>query len=241
MAASPEEQLTLEDWLDGELGEIACSELRERLSGDPQLSAELARLQGERQTRSNFWQCCEPSTNELDVLASAIRRDCLKHQVAHERFRMFRNTAAIAATFAVVFGSGWMSRGRVLSDKLMADRVDRVMPVTTLADNTAGPAVTPRNWPVATVGNFSMPAGTPWPNESSLPGYPVDSTGLATRRPTYRLVLVDPLGTPIDSQEVDDVRDPQKLKARFAEFENRLQDAQHSVTTVNQFTPWPQR
>lgn len=229
MGALPDDQMKLEDWLDGELCEQDCDELRARLSRDPALAAELTRIQAERNARSSFWACCEPSGEQIDQLANLVRRDCLKHQVFQQRMHLFRNGVAVAATFALVFASGWMSRSRMVDPQGAANANN-----AGLAQNFA-PSMLP-----STPVDYSVPAVNPWQQQESQP-YPTDSHGRSTLRPTYHLVLYSPTGVALQSSEFDDIRDSRKTSKAFSDLQDRLTNAQRSDTAVvNQyFQPHP--
>jgi anti-sigma factor RsiW len=64
----------LETYLDGEMSVEESAELRDRVSGSPELAGALEMLRAERATRAQAWPSFEPSLLEIDRLADRLER-----------------------------------------------------------------------------------------------------------------------------------------------------------------------
>jgi hypothetical protein len=200
---------TLETWLDGELTDEQAEALRRRLSGEPQLAQALDRLRGDRQTRSRVWQAMEPADGEVEALVANVRRAVRKEELVTSRLRVMSRFAAVAASIAIVFMIGWVSRDRI--------RVN---------DPTAAPTQVARG----DQPNPRIAILTPTPGNPSNPSNPggggmrsVGAGGQPLNPPvsgaTFKVAILDPFNNVIGLKELEGVKDAQELAKQFAEFQ----------------------
>jgi hypothetical protein len=198
----------LELWLDGELPEDQSEALRQRLSAEPALAQALDALRGERQIRARVWQALEPGDTDVESLVSSVRRSVMKEEVWASRLRTLRNVSGIAASIAIVFLAGWISRGRLSVGGEAPDNLTGILQASnaTSAGRAAlfGPPID------NSVGLVSTPSVMPvW-----VP--PVRATG------RFQVQVLDPAGNTIFVQQLDQLNDP----TQFTEELGRRQGVQ---------------
>ncbi len=222
MSVSEQDLELLETWLDGELPEEQSELLRRRLSAEPELSQAMDHLRSERATRTQIWHDLEPSDTQAESLVAEIRRAIVKHEVWAVRFRTLRSVSGIAASIAIVFLAGWMSRSRL-----------QVGPTSTAA-LTNSTQVANNNVPISnnTNPNIAVPVpGNPSNVFVSAPSNPAnvmvnarpEANGLSRLRPTYKVLVLDPFGRLLHTQELDKLEDAQKFTEELGRWQMRQQ------------------
>src|SRR5262245_53586006 len=103
----------MEALLDGELPEEQASALRQRMSTEPALAGVMDRLRSDRQLRAKLWQTLEPTAHDSDALINNVRIAVRKDELWGRRVRVLRSVSGIAASLALVFTAGWISRGKL--------------------------------------------------------------------------------------------------------------------------------
>jgi hypothetical protein len=197
MSISENELETLELWLDGELPEDQTEALRRRLSAEPQLAEALDRLRGDRQLRTRAWQSLEPGDGEVETLVTSVRRSVRKEELLTNRLRILSRVAGLAASLAIVFTIGWVSRERIhvgsADQTTVAQSLD---PSTLVPPSSAG------------IGSASIVYDPQVPPPSM-------------RLPGYRLALVDPRNRVIGMKEFRSAQDVQSFLDQMAQFQRQ--------------------
>jgi len=206
---SEQDQQLLEQWLDAELSEEQSQLLRRRLAAEPQLAQELDRLRSQRELRARFWQEIEPSDLEVQMLIDNVRRSVRREQVWATGLRTLRRVSAIAASIAIVFMAGWMSRGKL-----------QLGPV-----NAADPHAPPQLvWASNPTAINSSPIGLLPPN-NSIGIIPAAAPTLAVRAPRqaggYQLYIVDAAGRIVHTMPLDQMPDPRQFTSELTRWQQR--------------------
>jgi hypothetical protein len=202
----------MEQWLDGELTEPQAEALRQRIAGEPQLAQVLDRLRGDRKMRAEIFAVLEPTHHDVDAMINNVRRAVRKEEVWAWRVRMLRQVSGVAAAIAMVFTAGWISRSKL-----------HVGPITEPI-KLSSPAIlvyvpTPSATPV-------QPAAPDNTGTAAFTAFPRGRDGFSTMRPTYKIVLADPMNRAIAAKDLEDigsVEDVQRVWTEFVSFVNHRQ------------------
>lgn len=96
----------LETYLDGGLDASAAAGLKARIEAEPELAAELERLQSDRNTRLQLWQSFEAAEGSSDrIYAAVVAREV--RRAWYMRLLDHRDQFAAAAACIAVFLIGW--------------------------------------------------------------------------------------------------------------------------------------
>jgi anti-sigma factor RsiW len=100
----------LESYLDGELSAAELAALQQRLGGDTELSAALARLSSEYTVRQAVWSALEGTNAETERVTRGVKR-AVRHVGFWERSGNALRVGAAVAACLVCFVAGWVGRG----------------------------------------------------------------------------------------------------------------------------------
>jgi len=228
MAVSENDLEILEVWLDGELSEEQVEALRRRVSVEPELSETLDRLRSDRQMRAGIFQALEPQGAEVETLVANVRRGVRKEELINGRLRTLRNVGAIAASIAVVFMAGWLSRTRLdigapNSGPIANANPSIVIPSAASMGTVALPSMSPIRPDAGTV---LVSAG-----DSRPPGVLTLSRNIPNR-PLYNVRVINPFGRVVFEGPIDKLDDLKELPEAVLTAEQAIRPA-----TGNQSVP----
>ncbi|WP_428940217.1 anti-sigma factor family protein [Fontivita pretiosa] len=206
---SEQDQVLLEQWLDGELSEEQSQSLRQRLAAEPQLAQELDRLRSQRELRARFWQEIEPGDLEVQTLIDNVRRAVRREQVWATRLHTLRRVSGIAASIAIVFMAGWMTRGKLQFGLLSA------------ADPHAPSQFVWMHNP--TIINPS-PIGLLPPNNNSgivQAAAPTVAAGAPRHGGAYQVYIVDASGRIVHTMPLDQMLDPRQFTSELTRWQQQ--------------------
>ncbi len=103
MPASEQDLDLLETLLDGEIADEQANALRQRVSGDPELSLALDRIRVERAMRQQIWREMEPQEAQVATLVSGVRAAIQRDEVWSRRQRALRYVSGLAACITLGF------------------------------------------------------------------------------------------------------------------------------------------
>jgi hypothetical protein len=211
MSAVSEQDLELlESWLDGELSDEQVEALRRRVSSEPQLSAVVDRLRGDRQTRAAVWQSINFSNHNVDHLIHNVRIAVRRDEVWTGRLRALRSVSGIAAAIAMVFTAGWIS-ARKLHVGSIPDQINLASPIVAITSSDQLQTA-----PQAQAVSQQQPGRTV---------IPVDHNGVSLVRPTYKVIVTDPVGRGVIIRELDNLYDAKQLGEELVAFNRTHQPA----------------
>lgn len=218
MSVSDHDLEMLETWLDGELTEEQADALRRRMSNDTALAQMADQLRSDRQLRAHAWQGLD-SDADVEKLVANVRRENRKHELWGSRLQTLRQVSGIAASVALMFGAGWISRSRLSTspDSPTAFVATNTNPAPTnvqaAMDNSRGTAT----------GTLAIATNELRMNRSAEPGaqfvsrqtplnpllVPFDTRSLSTTTPRFRVLVLDAFDKvqfekPMDTFDVND-------------------------------------
>jgi hypothetical protein len=214
MSVSEQDIETLEAWLDSELPDEQAEAFRVRLSAEPQLAEAAARLRGDRELRSRLWQTFEPGDAEIETLVSQVRRGVRKEELVTGRLRAFSRITAVAASIAMVFMAGWISRSR-LHVGGMASPLTPVAINQPNGGNPAGMQFQPSSARLVIVPRNSTNFGTPVANLATP--QPIDMNRISRLAPNYEVQIIDPIThNVIFQRDLEKLQDAQQFASYIA-------------------------
>lgn len=113
----------IEAYLDDALTPDEVERLDRRLNTEPELSAAMGALRGERLMRTFVWQIQQPADSAADRVTARVVSEVRRRDRMRWRGRWSRVAGAVAACILFGFVAGWLGRGRAqLLDESAMDR-----------------------------------------------------------------------------------------------------------------------